>query len=73
MPGPGTLLGTYALHGQRKISRSGSKLLCCLTVAHGLDVQFATVTGEDEMEAFLSKHGGSSNAFTDCAIAEMLV
>ncbi|CAK9006197.1 unnamed protein product [Durusdinium trenchii] len=22
--------------------------------------------GEDEMEAFLSKHGGSSNAFTDC-------
>jgi len=21
------------------------------------------------MEAFLSKHGGSSNAFTDCAVA----
>lgn len=36
-------------------------------------LEFATVTGEDEMEAFLSKHGGSSNAFTDCAIAEMLV
>ena len=26
-------------------------------------------SGEDEMEAFLSKHGGSSNAFTDCPVA----
>ena len=33
---------------------------------------FSRRLGEDEMESFLAKNGGSSNAFTDCPVLSRL-